>query len=232
LTTNDIRNIINFDPRKQAAGDRHQIGMLAGFRSEWAVGFVLECMAGFVGIRTQLLELLCDWWQVGRPRGWLFPGLDPVNPMSARQLCRAVSAVARAAGIASACRRTRCGTASPRTCSYRTSISGSSKFCSVTPDGRLLYAGRVGTGMSEKTLRMLHGRLARLATSKMPLAEAPPRKTRFGGTLALSKVHWTEPQLVAEITYLTWGDEGLLRHTVFVGLREDKSAREVRRETA
>jgi ATP-dependent DNA ligase len=100
-----------------------------------------------------------------------------------------------------------------------------------TPDGRLLYAGRVGTGMSEKTLRMLHARLAPLATPTMPLAIAPPRKTRFGGTLALSKVHWTKPDLVAEITYLTWGEEGLLRHTVFVGLREDKPACEVRRET-
>jgi len=100
------------------------------------------------------------------------------------------------------------------------------------PDGRLLYAGRVGTGMSEKTLRMLHGRLAPLATPKMHLAVAPPRKTRFGGTLALSKVHWVEPELVAEVTYLTWSDDGLLRHTVFVGLREDKPAREVRRETA
>jgi len=54
----------------------------------------------FVMLSPQLLELLRDWWQVARPRGWLFPGLDPVNPMSARQLCRAVSAAARAAGIA------------------------------------------------------------------------------------------------------------------------------------
>ena len=54
----------------------------------------------FVMLSPQLLELLSDWWQVARPRGWLFPGLDPVNPMSTRQLCRAVSAAARAAGIA------------------------------------------------------------------------------------------------------------------------------------
>ena len=40
------------------------------------------------------------------------------------------------------------------------------------------------------------------------------------------------PELVAEITYLGWIDEPLLRHTVFVGLREDKPAREVRREVA
>jgi integrase/recombinase XerD len=54
----------------------------------------------FVMLSPQLLELLRDWWQVAPPRGWLFPGLDPVNPMSTRQLCRAVSAAARAAGIA------------------------------------------------------------------------------------------------------------------------------------
>ncbi len=54
----------------------------------------------FVMLSPQLLELLRDWWQVAHPRGWLFPGLDPVNPMSTRQLCRAVSEAARAAGIA------------------------------------------------------------------------------------------------------------------------------------
>ena len=48
----------------------------------------------------------------------------------------------------------------------------------------------------------------------------------------LSHVHWVEPKLVADITYLTWTADGLLRHTVFVGLREDKPATDVRRETA
>jgi hypothetical protein len=45
-------NIIAFDPRKQTSGGRHQIGTLAGFRSESVAGFKSECMAGFVGIRT------------------------------------------------------------------------------------------------------------------------------------------------------------------------------------
>jgi ATP-dependent DNA ligase len=48
--------------------------------------------------------------------------------------------------------------------------------------------------------------------------------------LILSRVHWVEPQLVAEITYLTWTADNLLRHTVYVGLREDKPAEQVRRE--
>jgi bifunctional non-homologous end joining protein LigD len=45
-------------------------------------------------------------------------------------------------------------------------------------------------------------------------------------------VHWVEPKLVAEITYLTWTADNLLRHTVYVGLREDKPAEQVRREVA
>jgi bifunctional non-homologous end joining protein LigD len=48
--------------------------------------------------------------------------------------------------------------------------------------------------------------------------------------LVLSRVHWVEPLLVAEITYLTWTADNLLRHTVYVGLREDKPADQVRRE--
>jgi integrase/recombinase XerD len=56
-------------------------------------------------LSPQLLELLRAWWREGRrrslllPRGWLFPGRNPVEPLSARQLCRAVRAAAQAAGI-------------------------------------------------------------------------------------------------------------------------------------
>ncbi len=53
----------------------------------------------YVMLSPQLLGLLRDWWQVARPRAWLFPGLDPVNPMTARQLNRAGHAAAQTAGI-------------------------------------------------------------------------------------------------------------------------------------
>jgi DNA ligase D-like protein (predicted ligase) len=99
-----------------------------------------------------------------------------------------------------------------------------------TDDGRLMYAGRVGTGMSDKVLADLRRKLEPLSRASMPLSAPPPRKTRFGSPLVLSRVHWVEPTLVAEITYLTWTGDGLLRHTVFVGLRSDKPAIEVRRE--
>ena len=54
----------------------------------------------YVMLSPQLLELLRDWWRAARPQAWLFPGQNPVNPMTARQLGRAVHAAARAAGIA------------------------------------------------------------------------------------------------------------------------------------
>jgi DNA ligase D-like protein (predicted ligase) len=100
-----------------------------------------------------------------------------------------------------------------------------------TDSGDLVYAGRVGTGMPDKVLADLRRRLEPLARTTMPLTMPPPRKTRFGSQLVLSRVHWVDPELVAEITYLTWTGEGLLRHTVFVGLRSDKPARQVRRES-
>jgi ATP-dependent DNA ligase len=97
-------------------------------------------------------------------------------------------------------------------------------------DGKLIYAGRVGTGMPDKVLSDLRRRLEPLSRAKSPLSVRPPQTTRFGSPLVLSRVHWVEPKLVAEITYLTWTADNLLRHMVYVGLREDKPAADVRRE--
>src|ERR1043166_4065338 len=57
-----------------------------------------------------------------------------------------------------------------------------------TDDGRLHYAGRAGTGMTDKELKRLAGVLAPLKVPKMPLAEPPPRDSRFGSPLKLSRV--------------------------------------------
>jgi len=93
--------------------------------------------------------------------------------------------------------------------------------------GRLVYAGRVGTGMRVDQLKDLFGRLQPLQTDRMPLDVAPPRSTRFGSPLVLSRVHWVRPELVVEVKYLTWTEDGLLRQVVYEGVREDKPAREV-----
>jgi DNA ligase D-like protein (predicted ligase) len=97
------------------------------------------------------------------------------------------------------------------------------------PEGRLVYAGRVGAGIKQAELQRLWRRLQPLAVSHMPLALPPPRTTRFGSPLILSRVHWVKPELVAEVKYLTWTGDNLLRQVVYEGLREDKPATQVRR---
>ena len=90
-------------------------------------------------------------------------------------------------------------------------------------DGKLIYAGRVGTGMPGKVLVDLRQHLEPLARSKSPLSAPPPRTTRFGSPSRLSQVHSVEPRLVAEIACLTWTADGLLRRTVYVG--SDRTSR-------
>ena len=53
---------------------------------------------------------------------------------------------------------------------------------------------------------------------------------RFGSPLILSRVHWVRPELVAEVKFLAWTEDNLLRQVVYEGLREDKLASDVRRE--
>ena len=91
-----------------------------------------------------------------------------------------------------------------------------------TPDGKLIYAGRVGTGMSVAELERLWRRLHPLAVDKMPLSVPPPRGSRFGSPLVLSRVHWVQPEMVVEVSYVEWTPDGLLRHVVYLGEREDK----------
>jgi hypothetical protein len=78
-------------------------------------------------------------------------------------------------------------------------------------------------------LERLWRRLQPLAVSEMPLAVPPPRDSRFGSPLVLCRVHWVRPELVAEVKYLTWTGDNLLRQVVYEGLRKDKPAAEVRR---
>ena len=81
--------------------------------------------------------------------------------------------------------------------------------------------------MSDRELKRLVGVLARLQTPKMPLAAPPPRDNRFGSPLMLSKVHWVRPEVVVEVTCLTWTEGGLLRAVSYQGQREDKPARQI-----
>jgi bifunctional non-homologous end joining protein LigD len=97
------------------------------------------------------------------------------------------------------------------------------------PDGKLVYAGRAGTGMPAAELERLWQRLQPLVVDEMTLTISPPRSTRFGSSLVLSRVHWVRPEMVVEVSYVEWTPDGLLRHVVYLGERQDKLATEVRR---
>jgi bifunctional non-homologous end joining protein LigD len=92
-----------------------------------------------------------------------------------------------------------------------------------TPDKRLAFAGRVGTGFSHKVAIELRARLDRLAQSGPAFSPAP--RGPLGRT-----AHWVKPQLVCEVAFTEWTDEGQLRHPSFQGLRSDKKPAEVVRE--
>ena len=98
------------------------------------------------------------------------------------------------------------------------------------PDGDLLYAGRVGTGMPVAELARVWQRLRPLAIDTMRLSVLPPRNSRFGSPRVLSKIQWVRPEMIVEVSYVEWTPDGLLRHVVYLGEREDKSAIDVRRQ--
>jgi DNA ligase D-like protein (predicted ligase) len=87
--------------------------------------------------------------------------------------------------------------------------------------GELVYAGKVGTGFDEPTLRALHSQLRADAIDDPPFRPAPREKG----------AHWARPRLVAEIAFTEWTREGRLRHPSFLGLRDDKDPKDVVRET-
>jgi bifunctional non-homologous end joining protein LigD len=88
-------------------------------------------------------------------------------------------------------------------------------------DGRLRYAGKVGTGYTAAALRELGARLRELETPESPFVDVRPIPR---GT------HWTRPELVAQIGFAEWTSGGRLRQPRFLGLRDDKRPADVVRE--
>jgi DNA ligase D-like protein (predicted ligase) len=87
-------------------------------------------------------------------------------------------------------------------------------------DGKLCYAGKVGTGFNEVTLRDLTAKLTKLEQDTSPFAEPVPER----------HIHWVRPEPVAQIGFSEWTVDGKLRHPRFEGLRDDKNPAEVVRE--
>jgi bifunctional non-homologous end joining protein LigD len=87
-------------------------------------------------------------------------------------------------------------------------------------DGELRYAGKVGTGFTRDTLHDLAAKLAPLKRDGSPFADEVRERTAT----------WVEPELVAQVGFSEWTQDHRLRHPRFLGLRDDKAAREVVRE--
>jgi len=86
---------------------------------------------------------------------------------------------------------------------------------------KLIYVGHVGTGFDRELLDLLMKKMKPLLTSRCPFAVRPPSN---------APVHWVRPTLVAEVKFGEWTDEGIMRQPVFIGLRQDKNAKDVVRE--
>ena len=89
--------------------------------------------------------------------------------------------------------------------------------------GKLIYAGRAGTGYTNAMRVELRKKLDRMIVNKRPFEQIPKDP-------GLRRAVWTEPKLVGEVAFTEWTDEGVIRHPSFQGLREDKKPQEVVRE--
>ena len=89
--------------------------------------------------------------------------------------------------------------------------------------GALHYAGKVGTGFNQVTLKSLHAKLTALEVEKSPLAKAPPAADVRGA-------HWLKPELMCEVAFAEMTRQGVIRHSVFHGLRSDKPAQAITHE--
>jgi ATP-dependent DNA ligase len=88
-------------------------------------------------------------------------------------------------------------------------------------DEKLRYAGKVGTGFSDEDLKDIGDKLENLNWDVSP----------YDDSVGDSDVHWVKPELVCEVKFTEWTDEGKLRHPAFLGLRRDKDPEKVVKET-
>jgi bifunctional non-homologous end joining protein LigD len=93
----------------------------------------------------------------------------------------------------------------------------------VYEKGKLVYAGRVGTGFTFKQRSDLKKQLDKISRKIAPLAVVPKDP-------GLRETHWSEPKLIAEVAFTEWTSDNSIRHPSFQGLREDKNPKEVVRE--
>ena len=101
-------------------------------------------------------------------------------------------------------------------------------------DGKLIYAARTRNGFTPASRAELFKKLKFLETKECPFANLPEKKAgRWGAGLTAAKMsecQWLRPVLVGQFEFVEWTEDAHLRHSRFVALREDKTAKGVRRE--
>ncbi len=103
-------------------------------------------------------------------------------------------------------------------------------------DGKpLRFAGKVRAGFTPRLRRDVLAALQPLHASRCPFVDLPNAKpSRWGGGVTaeqMREMQWVKPSLVAQVRFVEWTSDGHLRHSAFLGLRTDKDARAIRRET-
>ncbi|HKW09210.1 MAG TPA: hypothetical protein VJO33_02460, partial [Gemmatimonadaceae bacterium] len=88
-------------------------------------------------------------------------------------------------------------------------------------EGNLIYAGRTGGGFSHASLSDTYRRLKALERKTSPFVKEPRTNER---------AHWVKPRVVVEVKFNEWTADGKLRQPIFLGIRDDKDASDVRRE--
>ncbi|HEX7848023.1 MAG TPA: non-homologous end-joining DNA ligase [Chitinophagaceae bacterium] len=120
-----------------------------------------------------------------------------------------------------------------------TKNEGSSKLFSALlvglyEKGKLNYIGKVGTGFDQKMQKEMTTKMKKLISNKVPFVETPDvnKPSRFRPDPPHARVTWLKPKLVCEVSYTEITDDGVMRHPSFEGMREDKKAINVIKETA
>jgi bifunctional non-homologous end joining protein LigD len=102
-------------------------------------------------------------------------------------------------------------------------------------DNKLVFAGKVGTGFTAKSLSILHKKFLKEARDDCPFVDLPSKQNGQwvqGITPSMmKKMHWVNPKFVAQIKFAEWTRDGKLRAPVFLALREDKKPTDVVRES-
>lgn len=118
---------------------------------------------------------------------------------------------------------------------YRPGSNGVDALLVGYYDGKdLRFAGKVRAGFTPHLRREVFAQLSALHIPGCPFVDLPNSKTSHWGARVtpeqMSEMRWLKPKLVAQIRFVEWTADGHLRHAAFLGLRADKSARDIRRE--